>query len=357
MKKILFINPFGIGDVLFTTPVIRAVKEHYPQSVIGYWCNKREADIFKSNPLVDKVFALSRGDIKKIYQESILRGLKESIALYRAIKKEHFDVALDFSLDHRYSLVAKLAGIKKRIGFDYKKRGRFLTDKIEVAGYSSKHVTEYYLELLKFLDIEPKRFNLDLGVSEDNKAKALAKLRHLGVKEQDLVVGIAAGAGASWGKDALYKHWPAIRFAQVADKIIDKLGAKVIILGDSQDKKITEVITAAMRNKPVDLTAKTNLDDFVSLISNLQVLVTNDGGPLHIAVALGVKTVSIFGPVDDAVYGPYPPGPRHAVIKKGVTCRPCYKNFRFNGCINNRACLDDISVDEVYSAVEKLLGT
>jgi len=92
-----------------------------------------------------------------------------------------------------------------------------------------------------------------------------------------------------------------------------------------------------------------------ALISRCNVVITNDGGPLHIAVGLGVKTVSIFGPVNEAVYGPYPKDEKHIVItNNGVTCRPCYKKFRYNKC-NNRVCLDSISVDEVYAAVEKAI--
>ena len=88
----------------------------------------------------------------------------------------------------------------------------------------------------------------------------------------------------------------------------------------------------------------------------MRLVVTNDGGPLHMASALGVKTVSIFGPVDEKVYGPYPPSDKHIVItNKNITCRPCYKNFRFWGCPNNLSCVKDITVDEVFTAVRSLL--
>ncbi len=151
MKKFLIINPFGVGDVLFTTPVITSLKDKYPDSTIGYWCNERVKDIFADDPNIDKIFALSRGDLKRTYGNSRLEGIKRFLWLAFSIKKEKFDVVLDFSLDHRYSLLAKLLGIKKRIGFNYKNRGRFLTDKIDIDGYEDKHVVEYYLDLLKFI--------------------------------------------------------------------------------------------------------------------------------------------------------------------------------------------------------------
>ncbi|MDD5097715.1 MAG: glycosyltransferase family 9 protein, partial [Candidatus Omnitrophica bacterium] len=219
MKKFLIINPFGIGDVLFTTPVIRAIKEKYPDSFIGYWCNLRVKPLLESNPRINKIFALSRGDLKKFYQESFFKGLGSAIKLTWKIRKEHFDICLDFSLDHRYSLFSKIAGIRKRIGFDYKNRGRFLTNKISIDGYSDKHAIEYYLKLLSFLDIDVTNKSLELVVPAACEKKAKDILARQGIEEKDLVVGIAPGAGGSWGKDAAYKHWPSLKFAQLADKL------------------------------------------------------------------------------------------------------------------------------------------
>jgi len=354
-KKILLINPFGIGDVLFTTPVIKAIKDAYPDSKIGYWCNERVGNIFRSDPNIDKVFALSRGDLKRHFGFSKIAGIKKFLWLLTAIKKEKYDVAFDFSLDHRYGFIAKILGINQRIGYDYKGRGRFLTHRIILEGYKSRHIIEYYLELLKFVSIIPQEKKLSLFVLKENKEKAAKILAQAGVKESDTLVGIAPGGGASWGKDAYLKHWPAERFAHLADLVIDELKAKIIILGDKQEEPIAEIIKNSMKNIAIDLVGKTSLEEFVGIISNLNILVANDGGPLHTAIALGVKAVSIFGPVDDLVYGPYPKDENQIVIKEDLPCRPCYNNFRLKDCLNNRKCIDGITVAEVFSAVKKLI--
>lgn len=357
MKRLLIINPFGIGDVLFTTPVIKSIKDAYPNSIIGYWCNERVKDILKNNSNIDRIFASSRGDIKKIYHKSKLEGMYRFLNLLYRIKKEKFEIAIDFSLDHRYSLVAKLLGIKRRIGFNYRKRGRFLTDKIDINGYNIKHVVEYYLDLLKSINIEPKNRNLDLSVSDTSKLKAGSILSSTGINEKDLVIGIAPGAGASWGKDASLKHWPAVKFGQLADRIIKDFKAKILILGDESERPISNIILNTMKNQAIDLTGKTNLEDLVNVIDNLDLLITNDGGPLHIAVALGKKTVSFFGPVDPKVYGPYPTDQkRHIVLKRGLECIPCYRNFRLSGCLKNKECLEDIDVEQAINAVSRLLS-
>lgn len=357
MKKFLIINPFGIGDVLFTTPVLVAIRNSHPDAFIGYWCNERVAELLKNNPDINKVFALSRGDLKRIYKESRIEGIRKFLRLLRDIKKEKFDISLDFSLEHRYSLISKLLGIKKRVGFDYKKRGRFLTDKVEVVGYDSKHVVEYYLDLLKPLDIKVESRELALKLSDAVRVKAENKLARSGVKKEDLLVGIAAGAGASWGKDASIKRWPAIKFAQLADNICKGFGAKILILGDDSEAPIADIIVNTMTCKPVDFVGKTSLEELAAVIGNLKILITNDGGPLHIAVAQKVKTVSIFGPVDDLVYGPYPASKDHIVIKKDVPCRPCYRDFKMPLCDRERECVNDIGVDEVFEAAKKLLQT
>jgi lipopolysaccharide heptosyltransferase II len=355
MKKFLIINPFGIGDVLFTTPLIKAIKNAYPDSHISYWCNERVSAILKSDSNINSIFALSRGDLKKLYNDSWVGGAKKFFGLLAGIKKGRFDTAIDFSLDHRYGLACKILGIKKRIGFNYKKRGRFLSDKINIDGYKGKHVVEYYLDLLKLIGIKSSDEGLYLSVPQENKTKAQFKLARLGIKQGDLLIGISAGGGASWGKEASYKHWPALKYAQLADKIIYGYKAQVLLLGDDSERAIADIITSAMKNKPIDWVGKTALEEFAAAINCVDILITNDGGPLHIAVALGKKTISIFGPVDDKVYGPYPAGQKHIVIKKELSCRPCYNNFRFQGCINNRRCLSDITVDEVFAAAKGLL--
>ena len=355
-KKILIINPFGIGDVLFTTPVIKALKKHDPDVFIGYWSNTRVKPILATNPQIGRVFALSRGDLKKIYGESFLKGIWSALKLAWEIKKERFDICLDFSLDHRYSLFAKIIGIRRRVGFNYKGRGRFLTSRIDIEGYHDRHAAECYLELLKFLDIQAEDKDLYLAVPSETEIKARDILASAGIVENDLVVGIAPGAGGSWGKDASYKHWPALKFAQVADRLISELKAKVVILGDESERRIAEVIVHAMRNKPVDLTGKTSLGILPALIKNCNLLITNDGGPMHMAVALGVKTVSIFGPVSEAAYGPFPSSRNHVVLKWDMACRPCYKNFRLPACDKDRECLKSVSSDEVFSASKALLS-
>ena len=231
-----------------------------------------------------------------------------------------------------------------------------MTSRIDLTGYQDKHVVEYYSELLKFLSIPVVDKNLYLNVSEESRQKAQDLLAASGIEENDLVIGIAPGAGGSWGKDAVYKHWPTLKFAQASDRLAAEFKAKIVILGDESEHKIAEVMTHVMRNKPIDLTGMTGLEILPAVIKNCNMLITNDGGPMHLAVALGVKTVSIFGPVSELVYGPFPPSSQHVVLKWDIACRPCYNNFRLPSCDKDRECLKSVSVDAVFESASRLLS-
>ncbi|MFA5363264.1 MAG: glycosyltransferase family 9 protein [Candidatus Omnitrophota bacterium] len=355
MKKFLFINPFGIGDVLFTTPAIRAVKESIPDSFIGYWCNERVAPIVRAHPAINKVFALNRGDIKRIARKSWFGEAGLWYGLLRDIKRERFDVCFDFSLDHRYGMVSQLAGVRERIGFNYKNRGRFLTGRVNIDGYGLKHIVEYYAGLLGLAGIGITSREMFLPLSEEARRAAKVIFHRYGIGEKNKVIGISAGGGASWGKDARYKHWPAANFAWLINKMSKDIPADIVLLGDEQERSIADRIAGAAGRKVVNLAGKTTLEELCGIIGCLDLLVTNDGGPLHIAVASGIKTVSIFGPVDELVYGPYPKSDKHRAIRRHFSCQPCYINFRFTGCSNNRKCLEDITVDEVLANIKEIL--
>jgi lipopolysaccharide heptosyltransferase II len=353
-SKILLINPFGIGDVLFTTPIIHTLKDAFPAIKIGYLCNRRTEPILRNNPFLDYIFVYERDEFKGLRKKSFFLWLKKMVSFLNSIKKEHFDLSLDFSLNTQYGFFARWAGIRSRIGYDFKKRGWFLTKRISLSGYSQKHIVEYYADLLKYLGLDLKYSNLELYVTEEDKKYIQNILAGEGIKEGGSLIGIFPGAGRSWGREAKLKHWPAENFAKLADKIVENYQAKIIIMGDFFEDKLAKEVTSHMHSKAIDFTGKTTIGQLAGLLSKMRLVITNDGGPLHMAVAMGVKTVSIFGPVNEKVYGPYPPSPEHIVIKKDISCRPCYQQFRMPECKRNRECLINISVDEVCEAIRRL---
>ncbi len=352
--KILFANPFGIGDALFTTPVISNIKRQLPNAKIGYLCNRRVAPLLEQDPRIYKFFVYEKDEFRGLWEQSRCRCLKEIRHLFSDIKSEKFDYVLDFSLAGEFAFAFWLMGIKKRAGFNYRNRAKFLNKKIPLTGFNDKHVIEYYLELLKFLGVKPADKNIKIFISENEKRKTDNFLKSKGIYQSDKTVTVVPGGGASWGKDSYRKHYPADRFATVCDKLIREQGAKIIIAGDLKEKKLVGKVASYMKEKPSLVTVALPLKEFIAVLSQCKLLFCNDGGPLHIAVGLGIRTVSVFGPVDEKVYGPYPPDKKHRVIASDIECRPCYKNFKVPGC-KNRRCLEKLQTEEVFDACKEQL--
>jgi len=344
-KKILIINPYGIGDVLFTTPVIGNLRLAYPQAVICYLANKRTAGMLKCNPDIAKVFVYERDEFVGNYPKYF--------KLFKSINQERFDLVLDFSLNSSFGFLSFACGIKKRVGFDYRKRGFFLTDRVPLLGYEDKHVVEYYLDLLRQIEVPVKSLpmRLDVPDAETQWAKQWLEANH--VDRSKKLIAVFPGGGASWGKAAGFKRWSAPKYAELIDIIIEKFDAVIILMGDPKEEVLCREV-ARLARFPVQVAAgASSLLGSAALLKLTQGAVVNDGGPLHMAVAAGVKTAAIFGPVDPRVYGPYPVG-AHRVVQKGLPCQPCYRRFRMASC-GHINCLGELSVQEVYRKVEQIL--
>ena len=354
-NRVLIINPFGIGDVLFTTPIARAIKDNFPNSYIGYLCNRRAKGILENNPTIDILYVYEKDEYRAEYSRSKLKCFKKFLALLKSIKTDKYDLVIDLSLGRAYNFFSWIIGIKKRVGFNYKNRGMFLTDKINIDGYKKKHVVEFYLDLLKFLTIDYNNNQLELYSLKRDIDWADKFLKDNNVSVNDILIGITPGGGASWGKEAQYLHWSEERFARVADQLIKNYKVKVIIFGDNKDIDLCSEVSRLMKYRPIIAFGKTNLKQFCALLKKCKVLICNDTGPLHVAVAAKIKTVCIAGPVDEKVYGPYPKTDEHIVVKKILLCRPCYQKFRMPHCEFDKKCLNVITVADVYRAVERLL--
>ena len=352
IKNILIANQFGIGDVLFTFPMVRSLKEVFPQARVGYLCNRRAEEIVRANPDVNDVFVYEKDELKKQGGMWYLAGLSK---IRKDIKSKGYDAVFDLSLSRLFGFLFFLAGIKKRIGYDYKGRGAFLTQKIKIDGYHDKHMALYYADLLKFLGLVPKDLKMRLFVNDRDKAWAEDLFKQNGISAGDITVAIIPGGGASWGKDAVIKQWDSANFAKVADELNRRHNAKIILMGSLKDKEPCAAIKNALGGRALDICGKTSLGQFAAALGRCRLAVCNDGGPLHVAVCAGAKTVSVFGPVDEKVYGPYPLGRDHLVVKADITCRPCYKEFKYKKC-QTLECLKRVPAEEAIKACEKLLG-
>jgi len=354
--RYLIVNPFGIGDVLFTTPVVRSIREDNPKAYIAYLCNQRSKEVLVNNPNIDDIFIFEKDDLKNQWKKSKIKCFFKIKGDIRRISKSKFDILIDFSLTHQFALIAALIGIKQRIGYNYKSRGRFLTDKIDIDGFSGKHMIEFYTDILKLLNIKCFDKNLELSVDASDLKWSEGYLKERLLKKSDLTIGIIPGGGASWGGKSYYKQWSIENYAELCNQITQKLNANIISLGGTDDVILGDKLKTLTGDNVLDLCGQLNLRQFSAMLHKCDVVVANDGGPLHIAISQKIKTLSFFGPVDPDVYGPYPLSKIHKVLTHAVHCRPCYQNFRVPECLENHECLRAIDSKQVFEELQKLLS-
>ncbi|MBI4845170.1 MAG: glycosyltransferase family 9 protein [Candidatus Omnitrophica bacterium] len=355
MKKILIVNPFGVGDVLFSTPVIAALKKEFPDSFIAYLCNSQVEQVLQNHPAINLLLFFSRGDFKALRKQSLLKYFMALIKAINQLRNLSFDFVVDVSMVTQYSFILRLIGVKKIYGFDYKGRGNFLTDKVPFNGFENKHVVEYYGDLLKKIGIKHFEKKLEFYLNENDIAWAERFLEKHIEKDAGLLVGISAFGGKSWGDEAVNKQWPLARFAGLIKEIIKRYNAVVLLLGAKDDQyKAQEICEIVKDEKLVNAAGKTSMGELGALIKKCKLYIGNDSGPLHIACALGVKTVSIFGPVDEKVYGPVGTPENNRVVCADLSCRPCYKNFTKQKC-EKFNCLLEINEKDVLKSIEGVI--
>ncbi len=354
-RRILIANPFGIGDVLFTTPCLRSLREHFPDAFIGYVCNRRTEELMRVHPCLDAVFVFEKDEYRKLWRESVWGFLRAFLKFLREVRSKRFDTLIDFSLNWHYGFFGYLLGIPARIGFNYRNRGKFLTKSLLLSGFEEKHVVEYHLELLTLLGIsEPHPARMEVHVSEEDRLWAKDFLESRGVSGETPLIGIAPGGGTTWGASASYKHWPKGHYVTLAGRLLGSLEGAILFLGDSSERAVCEEIARALSGKSVVAAGETTLRRLYALMARCRLVICNDGGILHLAVSANVPTLSFFGPVDPVVYGPFPTDARHRVLTTPLCCRPCYRRFKYPFC-ERQVCLEWILPEKAFEEAKHLL--
>ncbi len=340
-KKILITRTDRIGDVLLSTPVIKALRRNFPKSHIVVMVRPYARDIILGNPYLDEIIIYDKYGAQ--------RSFWSSIKFAWGLKKKRFDLALILHPTNRQHLVTTLAGIKKRVGLD-KKMGFLLTDKIEHKKQEGqKHELEYTLDVVRSLGIEPEDKDLFMPIRKDSEMyiEELLAREAAGLASEKM---IALHPGASCPS----KIWPAERFAQVADKLAGEFKVRVVVVAGPDDVNKGKDLISLMRCDCIDACGKTTLSQLASLLRRCCLFISNDSGPVHIATAVGVPVVAIFGRGQPGLsprrWGPT--GKNDIVLHKDVGCRECLAH----NCQKGFACLQAISAEDVLAAARKILS-
>lgn len=337
--RILLTRTDRIGDVVLSTPAIKAVRDKYPDAHIAFMVRPYAKDIVEGNPYLDEVIIYDKYGKHKSILSTIVFAL--------GLRKKKFDKAFMLHPTNRAHLIAYLAGISERIGFN-RKSAIFLTKKIEhLKQRGEKHELEYTLDLLGSAGIEAKDKELFVPIrgKDVKRIEELFEEHHVGTD----VPLVAVNPGASCPS----KRWRPENFAALCDALAGKCKARILIVSDQKNAKYARAAEDAMKYEPVNLAGKTSVGELAALLSKCSLFISNDSGPVHIACAVGTPVISIFGRKDAGLspkrWGPT--GDKARVLHKDVGCKTCLAH----NCRINFKCLEAITPQEVLAAAEKLL--
>jgi heptosyltransferase II len=338
-RRILVARTDRIGDVLLSTPVVKCLRDNYPDCFIAMMVAPETASLVRGNPNIDQVIVLDK--------EEKHRSWQGSMQLAHELRKENFDLALVLHPTVRVHLLAFFAGIQRRVGFD-RKFGFLLTDQIRhTKQWGWKHEVEYNLDILRYLGVRVTDKNLFMPTDPAAEAwvEGLFKREGIGVGEK--VMAIHPGASCP------SKVWPAERFARVSDILSRRHGLRVVLIAGPKDGAVSREVVSNMKQPVIDLSGKTSLLETASILKRCALFISNDSGPVHIASSFGVPVVSIFGR-KQAGLSPVrwgPTGRAAFFLHKDAGCIQCLAH----NCKRQFLCLRRITVEDVCALAEEAL--
>jgi heptosyltransferase II len=343
-RNILVRSTNWLGDAVMSVPALQHLREHFPEAYISILAPSWVAALYGREPFCDELIPYEprRG----------FHDLREKWRIASELRHRSFDCAILLQNAFEAAAVVRAARIPVRIGYARDGRSWLLSHAIPVpqAGETPRHQRFYYLELLK-------RAGLIRSYSSDSSIRLSgARVAAQAGRNRFQSVGIYAGVvgvspGAAYGGA---KRWLSDRFAEAAVAIARGRNASIAVFGSKDEASICELVVQrieAAAQPCINFAGTTGLAEFIELAAACDVYLTNDSGPMHIASAVGVPTVAIFGATDDEATGPT--GAHSRVLRQPVACSPCL----LRECPIDHRCMTRVSVEQVVEAALSLVET
>ena len=340
VKQILVVRFSSLGDVVLTTPVLGALKAKFPRCRIFFLTKAQYADLVRDDPRISHLI--------EFYPERQHKGLTGFMNLISQLRRYEFDLLIDLHANLRSFLVRRLVKSKTKLKYDKRWLFRFLMVHLKFLKTEDVHTVESYLEALRKIPVEVDDKNPTVFLGQDDVKFAEHFLLERNVEKDDIVVGVHPGA--RWKT----KRWDEARFAQACRTLIDRFKCKVLLFGDSGEERLVEDIEKELPKAKALKAVGLSLGALMALIQRCACLVTNDSGPMHIASALSVPVVAIFGPTHPRL-GFAPLGSRSVVLCADVDCSPCSLHGGKRCWKKSKLCMDLIQPEMAVEAVEKVL--
>jgi heptosyltransferase-1 len=345
--NILIVKLSAIGDVIHTLPALNAVRNYHPDATITWLVEEDAASLVIGHKALNRVIVSKRKRwLKALRSLSLLSTLKEVHGFIKVLRDTRYDMILDFQALLKSGILIALARGHRKIGFgkglEHMEHSYiFLNERIPAVDMEIHALTRGMM-LLNAIGIPTNEVEYKLPVSNDDweKVDELIK-RHglIGVK-----ILIAINPVAKWES----KLWPKERFARLADMIIDEYDARIVFTGGPEDRPTIQDVMSAMKRRALNLAGQTTLKMLAALYEKTALVISTDTGPMHLAAAMGTPVVAIFGPTAPWRTGPY--GSGHRVVRADSECSPCFKRQ-----CETIDCMHQISVDQVFDAVSKII--
>ncbi|MFC1855675.1 glycosyltransferase family 9 protein [Thermodesulfobacteriota bacterium] len=333
-KKILVIRFSSIGDIILTTPVVRALKEKFKDASVDILLKKEFSDIYADSPYVDNVI---RFDSKK--HNSITKLLSFS----KKLKKNDYDLVIDLHRNLRSFIIRRNLNANKVLCYNKDILKRRLLVAFKIRFDNMPHVVDRYLEPLKEIGIENADRTPTISLSEKDVEFSDRFFEENGVQPDTKTIALFPGA-----KNRA-KMYPIEKFANLIGMITSRLKANVIIIGGNSDEKIISDLTGRISDMNLVSTFLSNsLKQSGSIVKKCDAVITNDSGPMHLSVAVGTRVIALFGPTDER-FGFYPLGKDDVVLTKGYKCSPCSLHGKKDCIKYDYKCLNDISEEEIVT--------
>ena len=335
VRRILLIKPSSLGDIVHAMPTLAALRERFPQALVTWLVKRQWAPLVQAITGVDRVCAVEQG----------LMGWLGRVPELRAAR---FDLVVDLQGLFRSGAMARLTGCARRVGFANAREGSpwCYTQRVVVPA-APMHAVDRYLLVAEALGAaRPAMPRFEFADRPEDRQAVDTILARAGIDGS--TPWVAMNVSARWET----KRWPPQHFAEAADRLAERYGVLVVLMGGPAERPESLAVTGRMRTKAVDLTGQTPVGLLPGLLRRASLLLTNDSGPMHIAAAVDTPVVALFGPTDPVKTGPY--GHGHVVLSYAVDCRPCLRRE----CARAVAleCLTGVRPEQVVQAVMQQLG-
>jgi lipopolysaccharide heptosyltransferase I len=334
-ERVCLIKPSSLGDVVHGLPVLSALRAHWPDAHLAWVVNRGLRGLLDGHPDLDEVIPFDRPKLgltpdKIAWTAHFLIGLR----------RKGFDLAIDLQGLLRSGIIARATGAPVRVGLAEAREGSryFYTHRVGSMGRES-HAVDRLLEVAEAFgaDVARPRFRLAFGAEDADWARTILQA----IPRPRLAVNV----GARW----LTKRWPPEQFAEVARRAVELQGAGLILVGAPEDRPLVDALKAALGPiESLDLCGRTSLSKLAALASEVDVFLSNDTGPLHLAAAAGPRVVGVYTCTSPSRTGPY--GPGAVAVSSCVWCAPSF----VKSC-PRLECMSELTPDRVWAAVESQL--